>query len=97
MSEPVAEALGAGPDPEPRGPGPEPEPASEPASEVEGGPAAAPVPLPQLTETGHPGVDAALGQLEQLADVPTGARAELFESVHQRLRDTLAALDQPRP
>ena len=88
MSEPVAAALGTGS---------EAEPGAEREFEPEGGSAAGPVPLPQLTETGHPGVDAALGQLEQLADVPTGARAELLESVHQQLRDTLAALDQPHP
>lgn len=73
---------------------------SEPMAEAlvtEREPAVESVPLPQLTETGHPGVDAALGQLEQLAEVPTEARAELFEGVHQQLRDTLAALDQPHP
>lgn len=75
------------------------EPAAAEALVPEAGPepAVEPVPLPQLTETGHPGVDAALARLEQLADVPTGARAELFEGVHQQLRDTLAALDQPHP
>ena len=96
MSEPVAAALGTGSEAEP-GAEPEREREFEPEPEPEGGSAAGPVPLPQLTETGHPGVDAALGQLEQLADVPTGARAELLESVHQQLRDTLAALDQPHP
>ncbi|MDH6579344.1 hypothetical protein [Kitasatospora sp. MAP5-34] len=44
--------------------------------------------------TGHPGVDAALGRLDGLDGVETGAHVAVYEDVHQRLADTLAALDQ---
>ena len=49
---------------------------------------------PELTPTGHPGVDAALGRLAALDGVETGAHVAVYEDVHQRLADTLAALDQ---
>ncbi|MFD4660601.1 hypothetical protein ACFWP2_33875 [Kitasatospora sp. NPDC058444] len=44
--------------------------------------------------TGHPGVDAALARLEALDGVPAEAHVAVYEDVHQRLVDTLAALDQ---
>ncbi|MFJ9691318.1 hypothetical protein [Kitasatospora sp. NPDC101183] len=44
--------------------------------------------------TGHPGVDAALARLEELDGVPAEAHVPVYEDVHQRLVDTLAALDQ---
>ncbi|MFI8083933.1 hypothetical protein ACIF6L_24390 [Kitasatospora sp. NPDC086009] len=57
-------------------------------------------PLPlgvEQTPTGHPAVDAALARLEALDGVPTEAHVAVYEDVHQRLTDTLAALDQDRP
>lgn len=47
-----------------------------------------------LTPTGHPGVDAGLARLEVLDGVPAEAHVAVYEDVHQRLVDTLAALDQ---
>ncbi|MGW3073822.1 hypothetical protein [Kitasatospora sp. NPDC001132] len=44
--------------------------------------------------TGHPGVDAGLARLEALDGVPAEAHVAVYEDVHQRLVDTLAALDQ---
>ncbi len=63
----------------------------------ESGAAVPEVSAPAVTETGHPGVDAALARLEELESVPTEAHAEVFEDVHQQLRDTLSALDAPHP
>ncbi|MFI9331169.1 hypothetical protein ACIGZJ_26985 [Kitasatospora sp. NPDC052868] len=54
-------------------------------------------PLPlgvELTPSGHPAVDAGLARLAALDGVPTEAHAAVYEDVHQRLADTLAALDQ---
>ncbi|MER8182436.1 hypothetical protein [Kitasatospora sp. NPDC094015] len=45
------------------------------------------------TATGHPGVDAALARLEALDGVETEAHVAVYEDVHQRLTQTLAALD----
>ncbi|MGW4896395.1 hypothetical protein ACWEQL_29700 [Kitasatospora sp. NPDC004240] len=57
--------------------------------------AAGPLPLGvELTPTGHPAVDAGLARLEALDGVPTEAHPGVYEDVHQRLADTLAALDQ---
>ncbi|MFJ6385624.1 hypothetical protein ACIQI7_37180 [Kitasatospora sp. NPDC092039] len=44
--------------------------------------------------TGHPGVDAGLARLEALDGAPAEAHVAVYEDVHQRLVDTLAALDQ---
>ncbi|MFE6502455.1 hypothetical protein [Kitasatospora sp. NPDC057738] len=44
--------------------------------------------------TSHPGVDAGLARLEALDGVPAEAHVAVYEDVHQRLVDTLAALDQ---
>ncbi|MCG6496822.1 hypothetical protein [Kitasatospora sp. A2-31] len=55
----------------------------------------APLPLGvELTPTGHPAVDAGLARLAALDGVPTGAHVAVYEDVHQRLTDTLAALDR---
>ncbi|GAA1404212.1 hypothetical protein GCM10009639_49940 [Kitasatospora putterlickiae] len=69
-----------------------------------GAPAPAPAPLPdpgeprplgvELSPTGHPAVDAGLARLEALDGVPTDAHVTVYEDVHQRLADTLAALDR---
>ncbi|MDH6128466.1 hypothetical protein [Kitasatospora sp. GP82] len=48
----------------------------------------------RVEPTGHPEVDAALARLEEQAGVETGARVAVYEDVHQRLVDTLAALDE---
>lgn len=48
-------------------------------------------------ETGHDAVDAALARLAELDGVPVEVHAEVYEGVHQVLRDTLGALDDPRP
>ncbi|WP_216651280.1 hypothetical protein [Actinomadura litoris] len=61
-----------------------PEPAAEP--EV----AAAPPPEP----TGDPRVDAALARLGDLPGRPVPEHVEIFEDVHQRLQELLAAADQ---
>ncbi|WP_042403242.1 hypothetical protein [Streptacidiphilus carbonis] len=50
-------------------------------------------PQPQVVETGHDAVDAALAGLGEVGGVPTEAHAAVYESVHQALRDTLNALD----
>ncbi|MBV6702826.1 hypothetical protein [Kitasatospora aureofaciens] len=56
---------------------------------------AAPEPLGvELTSTGHPAVDAGLARLEALDGVPAEAHVAVYEDVHQRFADTLAALDQ---
>ncbi|ARF78127.1 hypothetical protein ACIG0C_36275 [Kitasatospora aureofaciens] len=48
----------------------------------------------ELLPTGHPGVDAGLARLDALDGVPAEAHVAVYEDVHQRLADTLAALDQ---
>ncbi|WP_395293835.1 hypothetical protein ACF9IK_09715 [Kitasatospora hibisci] len=54
-----------------------------------------PLPLAvELTPTGHPAVDAGLARLAALDGVPTGAHVAVYEDVHQRLTETLAALDR---
>ncbi|MFE7561169.1 hypothetical protein [Kitasatospora sp. NPDC057500] len=77
---------------------PDPQPPTDP------GPTPAPAPVPgagepqplgvELTATGHPAVDAGLARLEALDGVPTDAHLAVYEDVHQRLADTLAALDR---
>ena len=52
---------------------------------------------PVLRETGHAGVDAALARLGELGGVPVEVHAEVYDDVHQVLRDTLSGLDEPRP
>jgi hypothetical protein len=48
----------------------------------------------ELLPTGHPAVDAGLARLEALDGAPAEAHVAVYEDVHQRLADTLAALDQ---
>ncbi|MEU9044375.1 MULTISPECIES: hypothetical protein [unclassified Kitasatospora] len=69
---------------------------SEPAGAAEAGAQAQQVePLGvDLLPTGHPAVDAGLARLEALDGVPAEAHVAVYEDVHQRLADTLAALDQ---
>jgi hypothetical protein len=52
-------------------------------------------PVAEITPTGHPGVDAALVRLRALDGVPTEEHVPVYEDVHQRLADTLTALDLP--
>ncbi len=49
----------------------------------------------EFTPTGHPGVDAGLVRLEALDGAATEEHVPVYEDVHQRLADTLAALDLP--
>ncbi|WP_405019784.1 hypothetical protein OHV05_25910 [Kitasatospora sp. NBC_00070] len=44
--------------------------------------------------TGRPEVDAVLARLGELDGAETGVHVAVYEDVHQRLADTLAALDQ---
>lgn len=50
--------------------------------------------VPELEPTGHAEVDAALDRLRELSELPTGAHADLYDGVHQRLQDALAKIDQ---
>jgi hypothetical protein len=50
--------------------------------------------VPEVEPTGHPDVDAALDRLRELGEQPTGAHADLYDGVHQRLQDVLAQIDQ---
>jgi hypothetical protein len=75
-------------------PGPRPAPPS--GASVSAAEAAGPGPV-LVGETGVEAVDAALGRLEELADVPAEGQAAFFESIHEQLRQTLASLDQPHP
>ncbi|WP_425835559.1 hypothetical protein [Streptomyces fractus] len=74
-----------------------PEPVEEPAAEPSYDPAA-PAPLGiERTPTGNAEVDA---QLERLADVDhlaADGHAEVYEDVHQGLRNALTALDAQTP
>ncbi|WP_067887292.1 hypothetical protein [Actinomadura chibensis] len=69
--------------------------AEEPAGEPEF--PAVPAPEP----TGDPRVDAALARLGELGGRPVSAHVEVFEDVHQRLQEILAAAgeeqERPRP
>ncbi|MEV7776084.1 hypothetical protein [Kitasatospora sp. NPDC086791] len=48
----------------------------------------------ELLPTGHAAVDAGLARLEALDGAPAEEHVAVYEDVHQRLADTLAALDQ---
>lgn len=86
-SEPESE-LGSEPRP---GPGPE-APVPSP-----GGTPAAPEPLGvELEATGNPEVDAAVGRLRDADGLPVEGHIEVYEDVHQGLREALAALDENR-
>ncbi|MFC9328254.1 hypothetical protein [Kitasatospora sp. NPDC057015] len=56
------------------------------------GPEALPLGV-EFQPTGHPEVDGALGRLVALDGVPTEAHVPVYEDVHRRLGETLAALD----
>ncbi|MCX5210136.1 hypothetical protein OG689_12680 [Kitasatospora sp. NBC_00240] len=81
-----------------------PSPASAPVPAAGGGPAVSAAaagrdaevrPLGvEFTPTGDPAVDAAIGLLEALDGVPTEGHLPVYEDVHQRLGETLAALDR---
>jgi hypothetical protein len=49
--------------------------------------------VPESALTGHPAVDDALDRLEVLDGAETEAHPAVYEDVHQRLTDILAALD----
>ncbi|MCD0484636.1 hypothetical protein LO771_20125 [Streptacidiphilus sp. ASG 303] len=106
MAESVPEpAPGSAPAEPPGGPGGPPAgpvtaAAVPPGSRPGGGPwAPSEEPLGlAVEETGHAAVDAALARLEAADGTPADAHVPLYEDVHQRLRDTLAALDnRPGP
>ena len=50
--------------------------------------------VPEPEPTGHPGVDAALDRLRELAERPTSAHPELYDEVHRSLQDVLAQIGQ---
>ena len=50
--------------------------------------------VPEPEPTGHAEVDDALDRLRELNERPTGAHADLYDGVHQRLQDVLAQIDQ---
>lgn len=93
--EPVpARAEGAAPEPVPEGaedvaPEPVPEPVPEPPGPAD------PAPLGvDRTPTGVAEVDARLARLADADHLGTSGHLEVYEDVHQGLRDTLTALDR---
>ncbi|GAA0896933.1 hypothetical protein GCM10009557_71250 [Virgisporangium ochraceum] len=44
-------------------------------------------------QTGHPRVDAALAELDRIADLPPGEQVAGFAAVQQELQGTLASID----
>ncbi|MFC9976552.1 hypothetical protein ACFVH6_37205 [Spirillospora sp. NPDC127200] len=70
-------------------------PAGEPGAALPTG-TAAPA-GPQAEPTGDARVDAALARLAELAGTPVAAHVEVFEDVHQRLQELLAAADDGEP
>jgi hypothetical protein len=50
--------------------------------------------VPEPQPTGNPEVDAALDRLRELGERSTGAHADLYDDVHQRLQTVLARIDQ---
>lgn len=49
--------------------------------------------VPEIEQTGHVDVDAALDRLRELGERPTGAHPDLYDGVHQRLQEVLAHID----
>lgn len=49
---------------------------------------------PAESGTGHPGVDAALAQLDAVAELPPAEQVGAYEAVHRALTGTLSAIDQ---
>jgi hypothetical protein len=45
-------------------------------------------------ETGHPEVDAALGELARAERLPPDQQIAAYESVHRTLQDTLRTIEQ---
>jgi hypothetical protein len=45
-------------------------------------------------ETGHPRVDAALAELDRIADLPPADQVAGFATVQQELQGTLATIDE---
>ncbi|MFD7992798.1 hypothetical protein [Streptomyces mexicanus] len=78
--------------------GPAPDAAAQAAGEPGPDPAApAPLDVPR-TPTGDPRVDAALERLGDVDHLATDGHVEVYEDVHQGLRDALTALDaRPGP
>jgi hypothetical protein len=77
----------------------EPEQGWEPVTELAGsGPAGhGPEPLGvAVAMTGNAEVDAAVERLGDADGLPTGGHIEVYEDVHQGLRDALASLDENR-
>ena len=70
---------------------------TEPAHTPVAAPTATAAPAPTPRETGHRAVDGALARLGELGGGPVEAHAEVYEGVHEVLRDTLKGLDEPRP
>jgi hypothetical protein len=71
------------------------EPAPEPAVPAAPAPSGAPspAPLPPPDPTGDPRVDAAVARLAELGGRPVAEHVEIFEDVHQRLQELLAAAE----
>ncbi|WP_187438207.1 hypothetical protein [Actinomadura decatromicini] len=79
--------------------GAEPQERAAVPAEAEGEPEFPALPAPE--PTGEPRVDAALARLGELGGRPVSAHVEVFEDVHQRLQEILAAAgdeeERPRP
>jgi len=56
-----------------------------------------PTPQTSHSPTGNPRVDAALGELDRIADLPPGDQVAGFGAVQQELQATLASIDTPEP
>jgi hypothetical protein len=50
---------------------------------------------PALAPTGDPRVDAAIGELASVEDMDLADRPQVFEDVHDRLREILGELGDP--
>jgi hypothetical protein len=50
----------------------------------------------ELEATGNADVDAAAGRLRDADGLPVEGHIEVYEDVHRRLREALAALDENR-
>jgi hypothetical protein len=48
----------------------------------------------QPGDTGHPAVDAALAQLDAVAELPPAEQVVAYEAAHRALTGTLSAIDQ---
>jgi hypothetical protein len=68
---------------------PAPAPAPAPQADPTGAPAAGPT-----GPTGHPGVDAALARLDEVADGTPAEQVPAFDAAHRALTTTLSSIDQ---